>query len=103
MRAYRTINMSMSKFSNHRFVRIQCRAGHLIRLLLVALGSLLSPTSASADEPRPNVLFISIDDQNDGVGSLQGHPLARKPNLDGFAARGERPMYHRLPVVRVAF
>jgi len=37
---------------------------------------------------RPNVLFIAIDDQNDWVGPLGGHPLARTPNLDRLAARG---------------
>ena len=37
---------------------------------------------------RPNVLFIAIDDQNDWVGPLGGHPLAKTPNLDRLAARG---------------
>ncbi|MDI6451342.1 sulfatase [Anaerobaca lacustris] len=37
---------------------------------------------------RPNVLFIAIDDQNDWVGPLGGHPLARTPNLDRLSARG---------------
>lgn len=37
---------------------------------------------------RPNVLFIAIDDQNDWVGSLGGHPLAKTPQLDRLAARG---------------
>lgn len=37
---------------------------------------------------KPNVLFISIDDQNDWVGPLRGHPLAKTPHLDRIAARG---------------
>jgi arylsulfatase A-like enzyme len=37
---------------------------------------------------RPNVLFIAIDDQNDWVGPLGGHPLAKTPNLDLLATRG---------------
>src|SRR6266550_3636264 len=37
---------------------------------------------------RPNVLFIAIDDLNDWVGCLNGHPQARTPNLDRLAARG---------------
>lgn len=36
----------------------------------------------------PNVLFIAIDDQNDWVGTLGGHKLAKTPNLDALAARG---------------
>lgn len=31
---------------------------------------------------QPNVLFISIDDLNDWVGALGGHPQAKTPNLD---------------------
>ena len=89
MRAYRTINMSMSKFSNRSSVCRQCRAGRLAFLLLAVFSSPLSSSSASAEAPRPNVLFISIDDQNDWVGPLKGHPLARTPNLDRLAARGE--------------
>ena len=37
---------------------------------------------------RPNVLFIAIDDLNDWVGCLGGHPQARTPNLDRLAAGG---------------
>jgi arylsulfatase A-like enzyme len=37
---------------------------------------------------RPNVLFIAIDDQNDWIGHLGGHPLAQTPHLDRLAARG---------------
>jgi arylsulfatase A-like enzyme len=35
-----------------------------------------------------NVLFIGIDDLNDWIGCLGGHPGARTPNLDRLAARG---------------
>ena len=37
---------------------------------------------------RPNVLFIAVDDLNDWIGSLRGHPDVRTPNLDRLAARG---------------
>ncbi len=37
---------------------------------------------------RPNVLFIAVDDLNDWVGCLGGHPQARSPNIDRLAARG---------------
>jgi choline-sulfatase len=36
----------------------------------------------------PNVVFIAIDDQNDWIGHLGGHPLAKTPHLDRLAARG---------------
>ncbi|MCA9427031.1 MAG: sulfatase, partial [Candidatus Omnitrophica bacterium] len=38
-------------------------------------------------ESRPNVLFIAIDDLNDWVGFLGGHPNAKTPNLDRLAER----------------
>jgi len=37
---------------------------------------------------RPNVLMIAIDDQNDWIGCLDGHPLIKTPNIDRLAARG---------------
>ncbi len=43
-----------------------------------------------ADEhsDRLNVLFIAIDDLNDWVGPLKGHPQALTPNMDRLAQRG---------------
>mgnify|MGYP006284268949 FL=1 len=35
-----------------------------------------------------NVLWISIDDLNNWVGYLQGHPQVKTPNMDRLAARG---------------
>ncbi len=52
---------------------------------------LLTPAARSQDRPaagKPNVLFIAIDDQNDWVGPLGGHPMAKTPNIDRLAARG---------------
>ena len=37
---------------------------------------------------KSNVLFIAIDDLNDWVGCLGGHPQARTPNLDRLASSG---------------
>lgn len=49
----------------------------------------LSFVNAQAAEPRkPNILFIAIDDQNDWIGHLGGHPMAKTPNIDKLAARG---------------
>ena len=42
---------------------------------------------ASAAE-KPNVLFIAVDDLNDWVGHLDGHPQAKTPNIDRLAQRG---------------
>lgn len=37
---------------------------------------------------HPNVLFISLDDMNDWVAPLSGHPQALTPELDRFAETG---------------
>ena len=37
---------------------------------------------------RLNVLFIAVDDLNDWVGCLGGHPQAKTPNIDALAKRG---------------
>ena len=36
----------------------------------------------------PNVLMIAIDDQNDWIGCMNGHPQASTPNIDRLASRG---------------
>ena len=38
--------------------------------------------------PRPNVLFMAIDDLNDWIGCMGGHPQTTTPNLDRLAKRG---------------
>lgn len=43
---------------------------------------------SSGEEPPPSVLLISIDDLNDWVGCLGGHPAARTPGIDRLALRG---------------
>ncbi|MFT5122382.1 MAG: arylsulfatase A-like enzyme [Kiritimatiellia bacterium] len=37
---------------------------------------------------KPNVLFIAVDDLNDWIGCLGGHPQAKTPNIDRLAERG---------------
>ncbi|MGP1382270.1 MAG: sulfatase [Thainema sp.] len=44
--------------------------------------------SFSTRSSQPNVLFISIDDLNDWVGVLKGHPQAKTPHLDRLANQG---------------
>jgi len=58
-----------------------------LRLLSVLL-TFLIPHGIQAQVAKPNVLFVAIDDQNDWVGPLGGHPLVKTPNLDRLAARG---------------
>ena len=55
------------------------------------LGAVMAAPILARAQPaarRGNVLFIAIDDLNDWVGCLGGHPGTRTPNLDRLAARG---------------
>ena len=51
----------------------------LISLVLIAFSGLAA---------KPNVLFIAVDDLNDWIGCLGGHPQALTPNMDRLAKRG---------------
>lgn len=42
----------------------------------------------SAEQTKPNVLFIICDDLNDYIGAYGGHPQARTPNIDRLSASG---------------
>lgn len=44
--------------------------------------------SAPREPLRPNVLFIAVDDLNDWIGCLGGHPQTKTPNFDRLAASG---------------
>jgi arylsulfatase A-like enzyme len=44
--------------------------------------------AATAQAKKPNVLFIPVDDMNDWVTHLGGHPQAVTPNLDRLAEMG---------------
>lgn len=51
----------------------------------------IEAAGAAAKAPggdRPNVLFLAVDDLNDWIGCLGGHPDAKTPNFDALAARG---------------
>jgi arylsulfatase A-like enzyme len=55
-------------------------------VLLCVLGA--GTSSGAAETSRPNILFIAIDDLNDWVGCLGGHPQVKTPNIDALAKRG---------------
>src|SRR4051795_12872083 len=58
------------------------------RLILVVLAAAHLPAAHAAPPARPNVLFIAVDDLNDWVGFLGGHPQVKTPNMDRLARRG---------------
>ena len=58
-----------------------------IAFLLVSVHA-LEQADADVTIDRPNVLFIAVDDLNDWVGCLGGHPQAKTPNIDRLAKKG---------------
>jgi arylsulfatase A-like enzyme len=52
------------------------------------VAGLAGPAIAAARARQPNLLFIAIDDLNDWIGCLGGHPDIRTPHLDRLASRG---------------
>ncbi|MFM8394787.1 MAG: sulfatase-like hydrolase/transferase, partial [Acidobacteriota bacterium] len=68
------------------------RNRHLLYLVQLILIALLVQTIVAKPAPvaprRPNILFIAVDDLNDWIGPLAGHPQARTPNFDRLARRG---------------
>ncbi|QDS99169.1 sulfatase [Adhaeretor mobilis] len=72
-------------FSRSRFVLKKIMA--LIRTVSIVLIAFVVLSTAKTFA-RPNVLFISVDDMNDWVGFLEGHPQVKTPNMDRLAKRG---------------
>jgi arylsulfatase A-like enzyme len=66
-------------------------------LAILAAGSMLA---AGQPDPRPNVLFIAVDDLNHWIGHLARNAQTRTPNIDKLAARGVsfRHAYTAAPV-----
>ena len=48
----------------------------------------IGPAVADEEATRPNVLMIAIDDLNDWVGCMGGHPNAKTPHMDRIASEG---------------
>jgi arylsulfatase A-like enzyme len=77
------------------------RSAKRIRVVLCAATVCAAPLLARAvsaqTDAAHDILFISIDDQNDWVGYLGGHPQAKTPNIDRLAARGMAFMNAQTP------
>jgi uncharacterized sulfatase len=70
----------------HPYSKPRAFATRIAALLVVLL---LAPLSFAQDKPKPNVLFIAVDDLNMHVGAY-GYANAKTPNIDRLAARGVR-------------
>jgi arylsulfatase A-like enzyme len=57
-------------------------------LLCWFVASLDGLSPLRAEEQRPHFVFIAVDDLNDWIGCMGGHPQAKTPNIDRLAKRG---------------
>ena len=67
------------------------RINALLALTLTLTLAAIMPAQSSmagASGGKPNVLLIAIDDMNDWVGCLGGHPDGVSPNIDRLGKRG---------------
>ena len=55
---------------------------------VVCVHRVVEAAPPTANSPAPNVLFISVDDLNDWIGCLKGHPQTLTPHIDQLAASG---------------
>ena len=61
------------------------RRALLISLLLAVAATVVTVHAA---EKKPDLVFIVLDDLNDWVGVLGGHPQSKTPNIDALGVRG---------------
>jgi arylsulfatase A-like enzyme len=55
---------------------------------LLLLAFLTFACQTNTKEQQPNVLFIAVDDLNNWVGCMDGHPDTQTPNIDKLASEG---------------
>ena len=60
----------------------------LVTVFCTGLFLLVGVCSYAKAADQPNVLMICVDDLNDWVGFLGGHPQTKTPNMDALAAKG---------------
>ena len=56
--------------------------------LAVLIASSVLADATMAEDKRPDIVFVIVDDLNDWIGCLGGHPDAESPNIDALAAEG---------------
>ncbi len=57
-------------------------------LTLLSCGNKSKTTDTESNQENPNVLFIAVDDLNNWLGCMNGHPNTKTPNFDKLAAQG---------------
>jgi arylsulfatase A-like enzyme len=75
--------MQANRTSGTNTLKLLIQLSSILFLGLQAVAAGTGETTA-----QPNVLFIAMDDLNDWIGCMGGHPQTKTPNLDRLAASG---------------
>ncbi len=84
----------------HRIRNFQILALSFLILFSRSTAGLAEEPDRSQPTAKPNVLMIAIDDLNDWVGPLKGHPQVQTPSMDRLAARDD---IFKLRIAKVRF
>ena len=57
-------------------------------IFLLSCGNRNKTSEREPNQSQPNVLFIAVDDLNDWLGCMNGHPNTKTPNFDELASQG---------------
>jgi len=76
-------HLSPVKRSNRDFNSI-CK---YLSIIIILSGFTFCSKQSEKKTVPPNILFIAVDDLNDWIGVLGGHPQAHTPNIDKLARR----------------
>jgi len=71
--------------NRREFLKVSCQSTASLALAASGIDQAFARESGGK---KPNVLFIAIDDLNDWIGCLGGHPDTVTPNIDRLAKRG---------------
>jgi arylsulfatase A-like enzyme len=75
---------------NQRMKKLNLTIVVLLSVILFLFSCNTKKESANKDvsQKYPNVLFIAVDDLNNWLGCLEGHPNTKTPNIDKLASQG---------------
>lgn len=79
----------MAKHSYHSFKKMLIQKTLILFVAIILFqGATTWSQAAGNDADKPNVVLIAIDDLNDWIGCMGGHPQVKTPNIDRLADRG---------------
>ncbi len=82
--------MKNSGYGTRETIALRHLKNQILFLIFVMTCAWHARAAEPPDKPAasPNILLIAVDDLNDWVGALGGHPQAKTPNIDRLARQG---------------